>query len=295
MATDGTKIIDGDTSHDTYWGIMDLYDSGADLEIILAEFPLVQTEYFDDFDNEIYVTSCGLAYWEIGIMTQERLEFIKEIISKNACVNEWTKYSEKEGKSRKNILKRYLKKISVENTKIRKRKKYRKITNFIFNENDILAFKLNDGFYRSVICIKIHQYRGECNYWLVPTTYCSSEKPNYESIKSEMILGCLIGSMADEATIKNQQAGIERIWEFVGGKRNFKFGFVINAIEQKDLLKIKNYLEKTGQIKIIDGLKEIGSIGYEYTFERYEKIFSDLESQIEIFGYKKYPIKIIEE
>lgn len=34
MATDGIKIIDGDCAHDTYWGIMDLYDSGADLTTI---------------------------------------------------------------------------------------------------------------------------------------------------------------------------------------------------------------------------------------------------------------------
>ncbi len=83
MATDGTKIIDGDTAHDTYWGIMNLYDSGAELEMILNEIPLVQEEYFDDFDNETYVTSCGLAYWELGIMTAERIGYIKEIISKD--------------------------------------------------------------------------------------------------------------------------------------------------------------------------------------------------------------------
>ena len=53
MATNGTKIIDGDTAFDTYWGLMDLYDSGSELEMILQEFPLVQEEYFDDFDNEI--------------------------------------------------------------------------------------------------------------------------------------------------------------------------------------------------------------------------------------------------
>ena len=42
MATDGVKIIDGDTAHDTYWGIMDLYDSEADYVIINKEFPLIQ-------------------------------------------------------------------------------------------------------------------------------------------------------------------------------------------------------------------------------------------------------------
>jgi glycine dehydrogenase len=31
MATDGVKIIDGDTAYDTYWGIMDLCDIGADV------------------------------------------------------------------------------------------------------------------------------------------------------------------------------------------------------------------------------------------------------------------------
>jgi hypothetical protein len=98
MATDGTKIIDGDTAHDTYWGIMDLYDSGAEIQMILNEFPLEQPEYFDDFDNEIYVTSCGLAYWELGVMTSERIEFIKEVINKDARVEEWNTYSEKEGK-----------------------------------------------------------------------------------------------------------------------------------------------------------------------------------------------------
>ena len=44
MATDGVKIIDGNTAHDTYWGIMDLYDSGADFDIISKEFPLIQVD-----------------------------------------------------------------------------------------------------------------------------------------------------------------------------------------------------------------------------------------------------------
>lgn len=295
MATDGTKIIDGDTAHDTYWGIMDLYDSGAGLEMILSEFPLIHREFYDELDDEIYVTSCGLAYWEIGLMTPERLKYIEKVISKDAWVKEWTEYSEKEGKSRKNVLTRYLKKISAENTKIRKRKKYRKISNFIFNENDILSFKLNDNLFRAVICVKIEQYRGNCNYWLVPTTYCNSKKPNYELIKNEMILGGTIGSGYSEEMIKNNQPGIEKIWDYIGKNRNFAFGLVIKLIEHKDLLRIKDFFEKTGQFKIIEGLKEIKSFGYEDTIERFEEIFSQLEKYIEIFGYEKFPIKIMEE
>lgn len=225
-------------------------------------------------------------------MTQKRLEYIKQVISKDVCVKEWTSYSEKEGKSRKNVLTRYLKKISSENTKIRKRKKYRKISNFIFNENDILTFKLDDNLFRAVICVKIEQYRGNCNYWLVPTTYCSSKKPTYELIKDEMILGGMIPSGYNRETTKKLQQGIERIWNYLdkNGNRSSFFGFVVEAIEHKDFLKIKSRFEKAGQFKIADGLKKAQSFGYADNFEQYKQYFSGLEKR-----GKKYPIKIMED
>ncbi len=69
---------------------MDLYDSGADFDTINKEFPLIQAYHFDDFDNEIYVTSCALALWEMGQMTEEKLTYVKSIIDKGACVIVWT-------------------------------------------------------------------------------------------------------------------------------------------------------------------------------------------------------------
>lgn len=293
MATDGTKIIDGDTAHDTYWGIMDLYDSGVELKMIVNEFPLVQIDYFDTFDNEIHVTSCGLAYWEIGLMTPERVQYIENIISKNVCVDEWAKLSEKEGKSRKSVLTRFLNKIKKENSKVRKPKKYRKISNFLFNENDILSFKLKDNNYRSLICMKIDQYRGSCNYWFVPTTYKSSEKPTEKLITKEMILGRTIGSGYDKETTRKEQPGVEVIWDYVGGNPKFFFGFVIDTVEHKDLLKFKDSFERIGSVKIIEGLKKTGSFGYSENFERFEEKYGDLGKQISTFGYKKYPIEIM--
>ncbi len=293
MATDGTKIIDGDTAHDTYWGIMDLYDSGVNLELIVEEYPLVQSEYFDEFDHEIYVTSCGLAYWELGLMNPERLKYINEVISKDACVNEWLKYSGKEGKSRKNVLNRYLDKIRKSNEKVRKRKKYRKISNFIFNENSALTFKLSTGEFVVTICTKIVQYRGSCNYWLVPTTYKAQLKPIIEEIKSSEILGRTIGSGFSREQTKASQPGIENIWNYVGGRPNFCFGFAIHAIEHKDFLKIKDRFEKIGDLNLIDGLKEVGSLGYEDNYQRYNDIYSNLDENIRIFGYNKYPIEIV--
>ncbi len=293
MATNGTKIIDGDTAHDTYWGIMDLYDSGVELKIILEEFPLEKRENFDDFENEIYVTSCGLAYWELGLMTSERLSYIKSVIGKGACVKEWATRSEKEGKLRDLVLKRYLTKIGKTNEKVRRPKKHRKISNFIFRENSILIFRLSNDNYAVTACVKIDQYRGNCNYWLVPITYKSKSKPSIQEIKSSEILGRTIESGFSRDQTIASQPGIENIWKYVGGKPKFRFGFVIYAIGHKYFLKIKNRFEKIGELNIIDGLKEVGILEYVDTYERYDKIYSNLDEEIKIFGYKKYPIDIV--
>jgi len=293
MATDGTKIIDGDTAHDTYWGIMDLYDFGADLKVILNEFPLEQLEYFDDFDNEIYVTSCGLAYWELGILTAERMEYIQEVINKDACVKQWASYSEKEGKSRKLVLKRYLGKIEKTNKKVRKRKKYRKRTNFIFNENSVLTFQLSNKEYAVTCCVKIDQYRGSCNYWFVPITYSAASKPTIELIMDSEILGRTIASGFTRDETQASHPGIEKIWNHVGGKPNFCFGFAIQAVEHTALLGFKNKFEKIGELNILEGLKKVGSLGHEDSYERYDETYSELENQIEVFGYQKFPISLV--
>lgn len=291
MATDGVKIIDGDTAHDTYWGIMDLYDSGADFDSINKEFPLIQADYLDDFDNEIYVTSCALALWEIGQMTEDKLTFVKSVIDKGACVKVWTEeYDTKEGKARQKELEKFWKKISQTNTKVRARKKYRKITNFYFQADDLLTFQLKDGNYRAVICASIDQYRGQCNYILVPTTYNSNKKPTVDDLKDKEILGRQIGSGYDQKTTKEHQPGIERIWKFVGGNCNFFFGVVKLAVDHKDFINFKDKFEKVGSLQIVKGLNETGSFGYEETFDRFEDIFNDLENHIKVFQYKKYPV-----
>lgn len=291
MATDGVKIIDGDTAHDTYWGIMDLYDSEADFDTINKEFPLIQADYFDDFDNEIYVTSCALALWEIGQMTEDKLTFVKSVIEKGACVKVWTEeYDTKEGKARQKELDKFWKKISQTNTKVRARKKYRKITNFYFQADDLLTFQLKDGNYRVVICASIDQYRGQCNYILVPTTYNSNKKPTVDALKDKGILGRQIGSSYNQQITKEHQPGIERVWKFVGGNCNFFFGVVKLAVDHKDFINFKDKFEKVGSLQIVEGLKQTGSFGYEGTFERFEDIFSDLEKHIKVFQYKKYPV-----
>jgi hypothetical protein len=67
MATDGVKIIDGDLARDTYYQIMDLYDSDISIEIIRKEVPFVKEDYGSDTDfyHEIFVTTYALAFGKL--------------------------------------------------------------------------------------------------------------------------------------------------------------------------------------------------------------------------------------
>jgi hypothetical protein len=293
MSTDGVKIIDGDTAHDTYWGIMDLYDSGADFNTINNEYPIIQTDYLDAFDNEIYVTACALALWEIGQMTHERLEYVKSVIDKGASIAEWSLENKKLGINRKKELDKFWRKINQVNNKIRPRKKYRKISNLYFNPDDVLIFMLNDGNYKAVICTSIDQYRGQCNYILVPTTYNSPIKPSISDLYDKDILGRQFGSGYDQNSTRQQQPGIERIWEISGGNCNFFFGVIKIAVDHKDFIQFKDRFEKVGTLSIIEGLKQTGSFSYAGDYSRFEEIFGDLEKQMKIFQWKKYPVKVL--
>ena len=293
MATDGIKIIDGDTAHDTYWGIMDLFDCQIETSKIKKEFPLKSRIYSDDFENEIYITSAGLAYWELGLMNEKYLQIIKEIIDKKEGVKVWSEEAdEKEGKARERVLNRFWKKINKENTKPRKPKKYRKVVNFHFEEDEVLIYKLKNENYCAVICCQINQYRGNCHYMLVPTTYVDKKKPTVEDINEMEILGRQIKSGYSKETTKQEQKGIERVWEYIGGNNNFFFGIVEIGISHKEFFELKKKVESIGKLRIIEGFKKIGSLRYETSFER---IFKDIDEYIKLFDCQKYPIKILVE
>lgn len=291
MATDGVKIIDGDAAHDTYSGIMDLYDSDVDIELIEKEFPLIQEDSLD-FDKEIYVTACALAYWEIGLLKEEYLAYIRSVIDKNACVEEWASYGEKLGKDRQKELDKFWKKISQPNRKPRAKKKFRKITSFIFRENDVLAFQVSNGSYRAAVCIEVRQHRGHCDYILTPTTYQSSRKPTVADLNSEAMLGHEIGSGFSKEDIKIKQPGIEELWDY-SGFDNFVFGIVKIGIDHKNLISFKDRFEKIGQLIVKAPFRETGSLHYENSFEGFEHYFGDLKETIRAFQEKRYPITLL--
>ena len=295
MATDGVKIIDGDLAHDTYWGIMDLYDSNVDIATIKNEIPFVRTDYGmeEDFFHEIFVTSYALAFWEIGELTHDILQEVQRVINVGAGIKIWSQEDEKAGKVRQKELDKLLKKISQPNAKIRARKKYLKITNFHFQVDDLLTFKLKDNFYRAVICSSIDQYRGECSYMLTLTTYKSKSKPTVEEVFNYDISGITIGAGYDRETIIQMQPGVEKLWSLYPYYGEFFFGLVQQAVLHEWFVNFKNKFEKVGTLRIKDSFKKSGSHGAASSFERFEKIFQDYDKEQKIFGYKKFSVKLL--
>jgi len=290
MATDGPKIIDGDTAHDTYWGIMDLYDNEVSIDKIKQEFPY---DYdYDDFDYEIYLTSLALAFWEIGLMNDTLLKKVNDTIAKGVGVKVWTEEcDEKTGKQRQQELNRLIKKISAKNEKIRKPKKYRKVTNFHFQPNDLLTFKLSDGQYRAVICTKITQQRGQCTYDLVGTTYIGKLKPDAKVIEDYAVCGRWISSGFDKNEMLEMQPDIDKLWNKIPNTSNRFLGLSYHLVTHKDFYGFKENFEKVGVVKLKESYKRDGSYGYESTFDRFEDIFGDIQKHMQIFEEKSIPIK----
>ena len=53
MAIDGPGIIDSDVANDTYNGIMDLYDSGVDVDVIYSQLDEEEVQLTDEIYLEI--------------------------------------------------------------------------------------------------------------------------------------------------------------------------------------------------------------------------------------------------
>lgn len=295
MAIDGVKIINSDLAHDAYWGIMDLYDSGIDFAHIEERFPLNKLDYFDDVDNEIYITACALAYWELGKLTPEMLLLVKAVIEKGAGVELWIENSDKEGKARKRELENFWKKVSHENAKIRQPKIYRKITSLLFRPDTLLTFQLANHNYVAIICIDVVQRRGRCSYLFARTTYNNIKRPTLADILEVDIVGRRMGTGYDQQTTKEMQPGVERVWnfEYEGGNCNYFFGISQFIIEHKTLINFTKKFQNIGSLKIIPGLKMAGSTSVMSSFEEIENEFADLENRIKVFGEKKYPAKIL--
>ena len=122
MATEGVKIIDGDFASDLYGTFMELYDAGESIEQIKATLD-AHRDASEEFEHEIFITVYALALWQIGELTPDVLQEVKQAIERGAGAEVWTEeIDEKAANKRRRELARFWLKINQSNPKIRKRK-----------------------------------------------------------------------------------------------------------------------------------------------------------------------------
>lgn len=294
MAIDGTKIIDSDLAHDIYGEFMDLYDSDVDIAAIKNKIEVWRKEDLDFVEFEIFITAYALALWETGNLNDDLLSEVRQIINKEAGIKMWLEESgESDSKKRRNVLEKFLRKISTPKINPRKRKKFKKVTDFLFAIDDLIVFQIQDSSYRAVILSDIFQYRGKCIYQFTATSYMKEEKPTEFAIKNCSIFINKIGCNTDREILKKNQPGIEKLWN-LDNKFSIPFiiGLVLDGIEHQDLTKFVERFEVIGKVKINPSFKEIGSIGYENTFEGLAKRYENLvDRQTKVFKYEMVKLR----
>lgn len=231
MAIDGVKIIDSDSAHDIYNSIMEMYHYGKSIENIKSEIDQQQNDYsFNDLEFEIYSTAYALAMWEIGELEEEQLQKVKNIIE-NGASKLWNRIDSKSQEMRQIQLQKFLEKISNPNLKIKKRKNYKLVTDFIFEPNDVLAFKLNNKCYGVAILINVYNDKGKGYYGFTEVILKTNDKPTLEIVKSSKVYA----------------------------RKNIGFDNPKN-INHKDLLKFYDKFEKIGKLNISERDRKLGGI-----------------------------------
>jgi hypothetical protein len=298
MAINGTKIIDSDLAHDIYGEFMDLYDANVDIGEIKQKIENWRNEVVDDIEFEIFITTYGLALWEIGHLTPELLKELIISVDKGASVEMFQEeMNEAESKKRIKKLNKLISKISQPKEKPRKRKKFKKIENFLIDVDSVVAFKLIDESYRAAILFNIDQYRGNCVYQFTPIAFSNKNRPTVDDVIIDKVFINKIGCMMDRETVKQMQSGIEKFWK-MDAKFSIPFtiGLPIYGINHKDLIRFVDKFEIICQVKIGDSFKKLGSIGYESSFEDFcEKFVNVINYNVNVFKYEMIDLKEIME
>ncbi|WP_276481720.1 hypothetical protein [Paraflavitalea pollutisoli] len=286
MATDGVKIIDGDTAHDIYWGIMDMYDNDEPLESIRYTFPFPGDDHFDAFHYEVYVTAYAFALWEIGGVTDDVVAEVQAVIKAGACVAEWTAhYGEEAGKARQAELDNLWTQITQPNPAIRPRKRYELVTNLHFQPDDLLVFQLpGKSSYAATVLLEVHQYRGECSYRFGIISLAGEAKPDMKTIYEGGLVGRKIPfglggdlqhfmAMGMEEIMR--QGGIQAIMQREAERTgSFKIGVSMVAVSHNDLASFKHELQKIGTLRLKEEYRSIGSMGVGSSLEDFSAHFA---------------------
>lgn len=274
MAVEGVKIIDSDWAHDIYSTFMDMYDSGAPIQTIKDEIEKLGAKSIDDFEYEIYFTTYCLALWEIGELEKNKFDELVNVVDKGVCANFYeTEIDHNAFKARLKETGKLISKLSGQDFKVRKRKKYKLITKFHYDPGDVLAFRGTDNLYHFTYLLFITQHRGECVYHFIPIIFESNDLPPIEKVLENKIAGRKIFSTLEPA--------------------GFVYGLDSTGVLHQDLFDYKSNFTTVGNFQVLDKYRKIGAQGGSKNWEEFSQWHQDIRLNVKAFSMSPFKIQDI--
>ncbi len=154
MGTWGINIMDNDTTFDIYSTFFDKYNIGGSQSNVSKEIKQEFHDYFNDYeDRNNSFLGLALAQWETKSLEPDIYEVVKEMIENETDLKLWKDLeADKEMlKQRKLVLDNFLKQISTEKLKAKRRVKpkykftMKELAN-IYPPDGTKVFKMNEEF-----------------------------------------------------------------------------------------------------------------------------------------------------
>ncbi|HET8886059.1 MAG TPA: hypothetical protein VFM70_06875 [Salinimicrobium sp.] len=190
MGTWGTGISSNDVYEDINYEFFELYNQGMEVSKITERLISENQELIEsDEDQNNFWLSIAKAQWECKALEPKIYARIKEIVESGKDIELWRELdaSKADLNKRKNVLDKFLNKISTEKKSARKiqKKKYR---NSIFEKGDCLIFKLMDGDYCGVFVLESEKETKLGLNLIVVTDIKKPEKPTKKEFEKANVL-----------------------------------------------------------------------------------------------------------
>ncbi len=192
MGTWGVAISSNDFYEDIRDQFLELYNNDIDISEIKSQLLKENNNILEkDEDSNNFWFALAFCLWDCKALDDDVYNKVKEIIESGSDLRLWRDLdsSKADLKKRENKLKDFLFKLSKEKPKARKRKRKRiKLYNAIFEKNECIVFKLNNGNYGGAIILESEK-RTEFGLNLVAVTDINFEdEPSLSDIKKANIL-----------------------------------------------------------------------------------------------------------
>ena len=196
MAIDGVNIIDSDLAHDIQNSIMDMWHEGKSPAHICTQIRQDYAGETQEPHREIMWTAFALTLWQIGCLDESVKNEVAQIMRHGASAA-WLKIDPKAQAQRQKRLDALWTKLQSDNPKPTKRRPYKKIApdEYLFNEGDILLFRLPENRFAAMVLLNISQLRGQCDYLFGKLQINPARRPDTDSLLTANIyarknIGC---------------------------------------------------------------------------------------------------------